>query len=175
MIRYEESGKLTDLPRPRRPRLTSAADDFRIVADIRDLPFTNAVATTERLHLEVLGKAVGRLRFTDHYVWEDLNFWATTAVFTDGDLITPLRLAACLSRSQELPRDRKHVGLDQPQQQGQTHAWATWKAYDEVTTAFLAMSFKPTKDKVEEIMSAIECFVVLMYDRMSSCTGYDCQ
>ncbi|KAG7158171.1 hypothetical protein Hamer_G008801 [Homarus americanus] len=42
-----------DLPRSRRTGLTRVAEDERIVADIRDHPFTNAVTTTERLHLEV--------------------------------------------------------------------------------------------------------------------------
>ncbi|KAG7165682.1 putative winged helix-turn-helix domain containing protein 3 [Homarus americanus] len=38
---FEESGNLTNFPRSRRPRLTSAADNTRIVAEIRGLPFTN--------------------------------------------------------------------------------------------------------------------------------------
>ncbi|KAG7173618.1 hypothetical protein Hamer_G025275 [Homarus americanus] len=44
---FEESGTVTDLPRSGHPRLTCEADHMRIVANIRDHPFTTAVATTE--------------------------------------------------------------------------------------------------------------------------------
>ncbi|KAG7169701.1 putative winged helix-turn-helix domain containing protein 4 [Homarus americanus] len=52
----EESGNLKALPRLGWPILTRAADNMRIVADIRNHPFTNAVSTTVRLHLEVLAR-----------------------------------------------------------------------------------------------------------------------
>ena len=58
--RFEESGDLSDMPRAGRPRQTSAADDGRILADVHDHPFTNAVATSERLRLGVSARTVRR-------------------------------------------------------------------------------------------------------------------
>ncbi|KAG7155721.1 hypothetical protein Hamer_G023875, partial [Homarus americanus] len=55
MLRFEEYGNLTDLP-----KLTRSADEARFVADIRDLPFTSAVATMEWLHLEISARTVRR-------------------------------------------------------------------------------------------------------------------
>ncbi|KAG7174182.1 putative winged helix-turn-helix domain containing protein 2 [Homarus americanus] len=55
---FEESANLADLPSSGRPKLTNTADDVRIVADIRNHPFTNAMATTEWLHLEVSARTV---------------------------------------------------------------------------------------------------------------------
>lgn len=106
--RYQESGRMRDAPRPGRPRVTSTEDDARILAHIRDHPFTNAAATKERatvdsslttirrrLHKEGLHHRVpavkekltaehraGRLRFAEQYVDKDLDFWARV-IFSD--------------------------------------------------------------------------------------------
>jgi len=53
---------------------------------------------------------------------------------------------------------------------GKNTAWATWKVYDEITSAFVALSSMPTEDRLKKIMPEIERFVALMYDRTSTCT-----
>jgi len=40
--------------------------------------------------------------------------------------------------------------------------------YDEITSAFVALSLVPTEDRLKEIMPEIEHFVALMYDRTST-------
>jgi len=47
-------------------------------------------------------------------------------------------------------------------------AWATWKVYDEIISAFIALSLVPREDRLKEIMPEIEHFVALMYDRTST-------
>jgi len=54
------------------------------------------------------------------------------------------------------------VGIDK------NTAWATWKVYDEITSAFVALSLVPREDRLKEIMPEIEHFVALMYDRTST-------
>jgi len=51
---------------------------------------------------------------------------------------------------------------------GKNTAWATWKVYDDITSAFVALSSMPTEDRLKEIMPDIERFVALMYDRTST-------
>jgi len=51
---------------------------------------------------------------------------------------------------------------------GKNTAWATWKVYDEITSAFVALSSMPIEDRLTEIMPDIERFVALMYDRTST-------
>ena len=52
---------------------------------------------------------------------------------------------------------------------GKNTAWTTWKVCDEITSAFVALSSRPSEDRLMEIMPAIEHFVALMYDRTSTC------
>lgn len=106
--RYDTSGSLKDLPRSGRPRVTNAAENERIVRDIAEHPFTNAVAVRSRLQLDVSVRTVrrrlhesglhhrvpavkerledrhreGRLRFAQQYVEENLDFWGRV-IFTD--------------------------------------------------------------------------------------------
>ena len=49
---------------------------------------------------------------------------------------------------------------------GKKTAWATWKAFPEVTDAFIELESMPSEVS-EESMSLLERFVVLMYDRTS--------
>ena len=49
---------------------------------------------------------------------------------------------------------------------GKKTAWATWKAFPEVTDAFIELECMPSEVS-EESMSLLERFVVLMYDRTS--------
>ena len=52
---------------------------------------------------------------------------------------------------------------------GKTTAWATWMAYGEVTAAFISLREIPTSQMVLEAMPELERFVVLLYDRTSTC------
>ena len=49
---------------------------------------------------------------------------------------------------------------------GKKTAWATWKAFPEVTDAFIELECMPSEVS-EESMALLERFVVLMYDRTS--------
>lgn len=51
---------------------------------------------------------------------------------------------------------------------GKKTAWQTWKACDEVTSAFCALAATPTISTVNDYMDPLERFVVLLYDRTSS-------
>ena len=53
---------------------------------------------------------------------------------------------------------------------GKNTAWATWKVFEEITPAFVALSSMPTEDRLKDMMPEIERFVTLMYDRTSTCT-----
>ena len=50
---------------------------------------------------------------------------------------------------------------------GKKTAWEAWMAYPEVTSVFQSMSHFP--DNVEQYISALERYTVLLYDRTSSC------
>ncbi|KAG7171123.1 hypothetical protein Hamer_G013928 [Homarus americanus] len=141
----EHTWRVPETPiRSRQPRLTRAADDVRIVADIRDHPSTNEVATTERPHWRSrLGQfrrrfhgigihhrvpavkerledqhRVGRLQFPGQELisrMKKVSTLPTRAVFTAGDLITPVTTGSIFIKK---PRECKHVELHQPQQCG---------------------------------------------------------
>ena len=53
--------------------------------------------------------------------------------------------------------------------QGKTSAWATWMTCNQETIAFSALSQTPTQEDVLTVMPVLESFVILMYDRSSSC------
>ena len=46
-------------------------------------------------------------------------------------------------------------------------AWAVWEVYEEVTPALHALSSSPSQKVVEDVMTLIERFIVLMYDKAS--------
>ena len=50
---------------------------------------------------------------------------------------------------------------------GKKSAWETWNNFSDVTETFAALSCEP--ENVHEYLPAVERFVVLMYDRSSSC------
>ena len=52
---------------------------------------------------------------------------------------------------------------------GKKTAWGAWGAFDEVTAAFQALSNAPAVDVVDEVMSMLERYVTIMYDRTSIC------
>lgn len=106
--RNEESGNLRDLPRTGRPRLITAEDTERILADISEHPFTNAVEVKTRLQVDFSTRTIrrrlneagvhhripavkeflegrhieGRLRFAQEYVEQNMDFWGRV-IFTD--------------------------------------------------------------------------------------------
>ncbi|KAG7177316.1 hypothetical protein Hamer_G000627, partial [Homarus americanus] len=47
-------------------------------------------------------------------------------------------------------------------------AWATWNAFPEVTTAFFSLASTPS-ELPDGVMSTLERFIVLLYDRTSTC------
>ena len=58
--RWEEARDLRDLPRCGGPRKTSAAEDQRVLDEVRRNPHTNAVAIRDALHLDVSSVTVRR-------------------------------------------------------------------------------------------------------------------
>ena len=52
---------------------------------------------------------------------------------------------------------------------GKKTAWAAWNAFPELTNALLDLAHAPTEVS-EQSMHAIERFVILLYDRTSTCT-----
>ena len=57
---------------------------------------------------------------------------------------------------------------------GKKTAWEAYKIYPDVVDAFAALGkVPPTEQALEEQMSAIERFVVITYDRTSSCNSVD--
>ena len=51
-------------------------------------------------------------------------------------------------------------------------AWNTWNAFPELTDALLKSTCAPS-DILEDVMHTIERFVILLYDRTSTCTDID--
>ena len=65
------------------------------------------------------------------------------------------------------------TGFDQTStfaNKGKRTAWDTLKMFEDVTVAFIVLSCLPNEEKLAEVMSVVEKFVVLMYDRTSECT-----
>lgn len=58
-------------------------------------------------------------------------------------------------------------------EEGKTTARDTWNNYTDATSAFKTLSNKPTQLDVENAMPALERFVVLLYDRTSTCAEVD--
>ena len=54
---------------------------------------------------------------------------------------------------------------------GKKTAWDTWKAFPEISNAFLEMTDQPTTISRESVLPLLERFVVLMYDRTSEASG----
>lgn len=52
---------------------------------------------------------------------------------------------------------------------GKKMAWAVWDTFPEVTDAFLSLASAPREISMHA-MSTIERFVVLLYDRTSTCS-----
>ena len=55
---------------------------------------------------------------------------------------------------------------------GKKTAWTTWNVLPQLTDAMLTLSRAPS-DIQEDVMRTIERFVILMYDRTSTCTDID--
>ena len=75
-------------------------------------------------------------------------------------------------KSQALLAFHAFTGCDQTSSflhYGKKTAWGAWGAFDEVTAAFQALSNAPTVDVVDEVMSMLERYVTIMYDRTSIC------
>ena len=84
------------------------------------------------------------------------------------------KIAAVLGpeKSLALPEFHALTGCDQVlsfYSKGKKTAWDTWKVYEDVTPAFATLSKNPNTEAVYESLHLLERFVVLMYDRTSSC------
>ena len=55
---------------------------------------------------------------------------------------------------------------------GKKTAWKIWKVLSELTDALLKLSCAPS-DTPEDAMHIIERFVILLYDRTSTCSKID--
>ena len=55
---------------------------------------------------------------------------------------------------------------------GKKTAWANWTVLPEITDALLKLSASPSNIP-EDVTHTIECFVILLYDRTSSCADID--
>ena len=81
-------------------------------------------------------------------------------------------IAASMSprRSQSLPFFHAFTGCDTVSGfnlRSKKSAWDTWKAYDEATSTFLALSKAPTEVSDDDL-AVLERFTILLYDRTSA-------
>ena len=84
------------------------------------------------------------------------------------------KIAACLGpeKSRALPMFHALTGCDTVSAfvgHGKKIAWATWNSLPELTEALLRLARVPSGIS-EQIMSVIERFVILLFDRTSTCT-----
>ncbi|XP_078492496.1 uncharacterized protein LOC144748319 [Ciona intestinalis] len=56
---------------------------------------------------------------------------------------------------------------------GKKTAWDTWKHFEDVTPAFKSLSEAPDLADVDQSLPVLERFVVLLYDRVSTCSYVD--
>ena len=54
--------------------------------------------------------------------------------------------------------------------EGMRSARETWKVNSEVTTVFSILMKPPQQSHIDDVMDTIERFVVLMFDKTSSCS-----
>ena len=54
---------------------------------------------------------------------------------------------------------------------GKKTAWDTWNVYEDVTPAFATLSNNPNTEAEHESLHLLEHFIVVMYDRTSSCVS----
>ena len=77
-------------------------------------------------------------------------------------------------KSLALPAFHAPTGCDQVLSfyaKGNKPAWDTWNVYEDVTPAFTTLSNNPNTEAVYESLPLLDRFVVLMYDRTSSCVS----
>ena len=84
------------------------------------------------------------------------------------------QIAVCLGpeKSLALPMFHALTGCDTVSAfvgHGKKTAWATWNSFSDLTAALLELAHAPTEIP-ERTMNVIERFVILMYDRTSTCT-----
>ena len=80
-----------------------------------------------------------------------------------------------LEKSLALPMFHALTGCDTVSEfvgHGKQTAWSTWNAFPELTDALLELAHVPT-EVTEPIMKVFERFIVLLYDRTSTCTDVD--
>ena len=75
-------------------------------------------------------------------------------------------------KAKSLPFFHAFTGCDQTSSfagKGKKTAWAAWQAFDEVTNAFEKVTSAPNLDTLQQVMPVLQRFVIIMYDRSSSC------
>ena len=100
------------------------------------------------------------------------ELWVAFGTSQNYRFIPAHEIAASLGpeRSKALSMFHAYTGCDTVSSfatKGKKTAWDVWKAYDEVTTAFIAASAGPEQVS-DEIIAVLERFTILLYDRTSS-------
>ena len=113
------------------------------------------------------------------YVFRRLSASEIWIAFRSGKAfryIEVYKIAAGLGpeKSLALPAFHAPTGCDQVLSfyaKGNKPAWDTWNVYEDVTPAFTTLSNNPNTEAVYESLPLLDRFVVLMYDRTSSCVS----
>ena len=86
-----------------------------------------------------------------------------------------MAIALGIKKAQALPMFHALTGCDTVSSfvgHGKKTAWSTWNVQPELTDALLQLSCAPN-EVLEDVMHAIERFIILLYDRTSQCTDID--
>ena len=105
----------------------------------------------------------------------ECKLWVAIGTGNNLRYITAQELAASLGpdRAKSLPVFHAQSGCDTVSSfagHGKKTAWATWNMLPELTGALLKLS-SASRDIPEDVMLTIKRFVILMYDRTSTCTN----
>lgn len=102
------------------------------------------------------------------------QFWIAFGVGKHYRYIPIHEIASSIGpeKSAALPVFHAFTGCDQTSFLlgcGKKTAWDIWNVFEEATSAFLSLTDTPGEQVVADAMQTLERFVVLMYDRTSSC------
>ena len=102
------------------------------------------------------------------------TFWIAFRTGKSFRYLAIHQIVACLGpdKSRAISMFRAFTGCDTVSAfvgHGNKSAWATWNSFPELTNALLNLSQSPTEIP-EHCMQTIERFVILLYDRTSTCT-----
>ena len=78
-----------------------------------------------------------------------------------------------IDKANALPIFHALTGCDQTSSfsgRSKKSAWSTWQVFEELTTVLISIHRCPSEEQVKTIFPVIERFVVLLYDRTSTCS-----